>query len=65
MRVGNKRGGVRFALAETQALINCIIYYLQRREMSPEERTSMLAAGRRLKTLEKKLIQQRSQKHGK
>jgi len=63
MAVAGNRNNLRLELAEAQALISCVIYYLQREEISLEERQSLLASGRRLRNLEATLIK-RSQKHG-
>lgn len=64
MTVGGKRSNIRFELAATQALISSIIHYLKQREISYDERQSLIHSGKKLKDLETRLIQ-RSQKHGK
>jgi hypothetical protein len=61
--VGRNKNNLRLDLAETQALISCVIYYLKKEEISLEERRSILASGQRLRRLEATIIQ-RSQKHG-
>jgi hypothetical protein len=61
--VGRNKNNLRLELAEAQALISCVIYYLKKEEISLEERRSILASGQKLRRLEATIIK-RSQKHG-
>jgi hypothetical protein len=61
--VGRNKNNLRLELAEAQALISCVIYYLKKEEISLEERRSILASGQRLRRLEATIIKG-SQKHG-
>lgn len=62
--VAGRNNNITLKLPEVQALITCIIDYLQsNKEKSHEELKSINEAGKKLRILEKQL-QQRSQKHG-